>query len=130
MSTQNADRRKERDASRRRAFETLYEASVRREAPAPPDDPAAAALVEAVDSGYEELVSLIEPRLKAGWRFDRLTLPERLILLLGTAELVATDRGTSGVIAAWTRFADLYGEPASHRFVNAVLVNLAGARPA
>jgi transcription termination factor NusB len=84
--------------------------------------------VAAVDQGYDELVELIEARLKSGWRFPRLSLAEQLILLLGTAEIIATDRGTSGIIAAWTRMADLFGEPNSHRFVNGVLTNLASAR--
>ena len=119
-----------RDAARRLAFTTLYEASLRTRPPETPSDEDAAQLVRSVEEGYDELVALIEPRLKSGWRFDRLSLAERLILLLGTAEIVATDRAFSGIVSAWTHLADLYGEPASHRFVNAVLANVASARPA
>ena len=70
---------------------------------------------------------MIEPRLKRGWRFDRLILADRLVLLLGAAELLATERG-AGAVAAWTTIADLYGEPPSPGFVNAVLAGILRGR--
>lgn len=76
---------------------------------------------------YDELVEVVDKRLKTGWRFDRLILADRLVLLLGAAELLATERG-SGAVAAWTHIADLYGEPPSPAFINGVLAALLRAR--
>lgn len=80
-----------------------------------------------VEQRYDELVQVIEPRLKTGWRFERLMLADRLVLLLGVAELLATDRG-GGAVAGWTAIADLFGEPASPAFVNGVLGGILRSR--
>lgn len=129
LSTNRDEKRRDtRDAARRAAFQTLYEASVRKEAPKIPEDADAARLVAAVDERYDQLLSMVEPHLKKGWSFDRLTLAERLILLLGAAEVVATERGTPGIVGAWTHLADLFGEEKSHRFINAVLLKVATSR--
>lgn len=76
--------------------------------------------MRAVEERYDDLVTVIDGRLKKTWRFERLILADRLVLLLGVAELFASDRG-AGIVAGWTKIADLYGEPTSPGFVNGVL---------
>ena len=93
----------------------------------PEDDETAALLVRTVDERYDDLVALIDARLKTGWRFERLILADRLILLLGAAELLASERG-SGAVAGWTHLADLYGEPNSAGFINGVLAGIMRSR--
>lgn len=80
-----------------------------------------------VEERYDDLVALINARLKATWNFERLILADRLVLLLGTAELLSSERGTSAV-AGWTHLADLYGEPTSPNFINGVLAAIMRTR--
>lgn len=106
----------------------MYTASLRGEQPVPPtDDEAAATLVRTVDERYDDLVALIDARLKATWSFERLILADRLVLLLGAAELLGSERGT-GAVAGWTHLADLYGEPKSAGFINGVLAAILRTR--
>jgi len=83
--------------------------------------------VRTVEERFDDLVALIDARLKTGWRFERLILADRLVLLLGAAELLSSERGV-GAVAGWTHLADLYGEPTSPSFINGVLAAILRTR--
>jgi len=83
-------------------------------------------LVDTVIKNKKNYISLIGKNLKQGWKFERLAMMEQAILLVGTAELLETDLDKSIVINEAVLSAKEFCDDDSYKFINGVLMGIAG----
>ena len=116
----------------------LYEAETKGVAPAAllaelpvAPDPFAAALVAGVGERQADVDALISAH-SIGWALDRMPVVDRVLLRLGTYELLdRADVPTAVVISEAVELAGQYSTDESGRFVNGVLATIADeVRPA
>ena len=127
-----------RREARERALSLLYEAETKGVAPAAlleelpvAPDAFAAALVAGVGERQADVDALISAH-SIGWAVDRMPVVDRVLLRLGTYELLARpDVPTAVVISEAVELAGQYSTDESGRFVNGVLATIADeVRPA
>ena len=121
-----------RREARERALSLLYEAETKgvdpavllAELPVAPDA-FAAALVAGVGERQADVDALISAH-SIGWAVDRMPVVDRVLLRLGTFELLARpDVPTAVVISEAVELAGQYSTDESGRFVNGVLATIA-----
>jgi transcription antitermination protein NusB len=123
-----------RSGARERAMGLLYEAEIKGLSPTdvlaalPIDpDPLAVSLVEGVATHRHELDAIVARHLKRGWSLDRLAMLDRVVLVLGTEELVhRPDVPTAVILSEFVILAKAFGrDDDAGRFVNGVLAAVA-----
>ncbi len=126
-----AGRRTRREA-RERALELAYEADRRS---VPFGQVVATQLLEpdyytrtilaAADNSAERIDQLMRTYVKGTWTVERLAVLDRLVITLGTAELIGTDTPTGAVLSEAVALVGRYSTEDSSRFVNGVLAAVA-----
>lgn len=85
------------------------------------NDPFVVQNVKSFITNLPEIVSLIEPKLKETWTFERLGLMERSILVLGVNEIKYFDVPKPIVINTCVKLAKKYCDDNQYKFINAIL---------
>ncbi len=119
--------RRTRREARERALELAYEADRReltnREIVAAQilePDHYTRLILGSADDNRERIDELLRAHVK-GWTLERLAVIDRLVMQLGTAELLGTDTPTGAVLSEAVALVGRYSTDGSSRFVNGVL---------
>jgi N utilization substance protein B len=121
-----------RRQARERALGLLYEADAKQrpagavvdDQPAPPD-PFAVDVAVGVETHREQIDGLIR-RFARGWSLERMPTVDRLLLQMGSYELLhRADVPTGAVISEAVELAKRFSTEDSSRFVNGVLARIA-----
>jgi transcription antitermination protein NusB len=125
-----------RSMARERALGLLYEAEIKGVAPGEvlaalpvPADRLAADLVLGVHARRSDVEAIVARHLKGGWTLERLAMLDRLVMSLGTYELIARpDVPTGVVLNEAVILAKAFGrDDDAGRFVNGVLAAVAAS---
>ncbi len=116
-----------RREARERALELAYEADRRDlsnrdvlEAQILEPDHYTRLILGVADDKGEQIDALLRAHIK-GWSLERLAVVDRLVMELGTAELMGTDTPTGAVLSEAVSLVGRYSTDGSSRFVNGVL---------
>lgn len=123
-----------RHESREAAFKALFALNANPEAQReavyadalPEGEAVPAYMVELVDgvlAHQEALDTTIAGKLKAGWRIERLTKPDLILLRLGLYELQYEDIADKVAIDEAIELAKKYNDDASAKFINGILAH-------
>ncbi|MFR1171835.1 MAG: transcription antitermination factor NusB, partial [Coprobacillus cateniformis] len=78
-------------------------------------------LVETTLQNKESYQTLIEKHLKKGWKFERLSMMEKAILMIAACELLESDLPKTIVINEAVLNAKKFCDDDSYKFINGVL---------
>ena len=78
-------------------------------------------LVETTLQNKESYQTLIEKHLKKGWKFERLSMMEKTILMIAACELLESDLPKTIVINEAVLNAKKFCDDDSYKFINGVL---------
>ena len=78
-------------------------------------------LVETTLQNKESYKTLIEKHLKKGWKFERLSMMEKAILMIAACELLESDLPKTIVINEAVLNAKKFCDDDSYKFINGVL---------
>ena len=78
-------------------------------------------LVETTLQNKESYQTLIEKHLKKGWKFERLSMMEKAILMIATCELLESELPKTIVINEAILNANKFCDDDSYKFINGVL---------
>ena len=78
-------------------------------------------LVETTLQNKESYQALIEKHLKKGWKFERLSMMEKAILMIAACELLESDLPKTIVINEAVLNAKKFCDDDSYKFINGVL---------
>lgn len=78
-------------------------------------------LVETTLQNKESYQTLIEKHLKKGWKFERLSMMEKAILMIAACELLESDLPKTIVINKAVLNAKKFCDDDSYKFINGVL---------
>lgn len=81
------------------------------------------ALVDGVLAHTAELDATIASKLRAGWRIERLTKPDLIVLRLGLYELQFEDIADKIAIDEAIELAKKYSDDAAAKFINGILAH-------